>query len=61
MPLPAVHLRPCSADDLGVREWRTPDSGSLLRSKGFAHVADLQGGYDAWAAAGLPTDKGAVT
>jgi rhodanese-related sulfurtransferase len=22
---------------------------------GFTQVADLQGGYDAWAAAGLPT------
>ncbi|QYG93177.1 MBL fold metallo-hydrolase [Iamia sp. SCSIO 61187] len=41
--------------------YRSSIGASLLRSKGFAHVADLQGGYDAWAAAGLPVDKGAVT
>jgi hydroxyacylglutathione hydrolase len=35
--------------------YRSSIAASLLRSVGFPHVADLQGGYDAWAAAGLPT------
>jgi rhodanese-related sulfurtransferase len=34
--------------------YRSSIAASLLRSKGFTHVADLQGGYGAWAAAGLP-------
>jgi hydroxyacylglutathione hydrolase len=34
--------------------YRSSIGASLLRSKGFSRVADLQGGYDAWAAAGLP-------
>jgi rhodanese-related sulfurtransferase len=36
--------------------YRSSIAASLLRSKGFSRVADLQGGYDAWAAAGLPVD-----
>jgi hydroxyacylglutathione hydrolase len=35
--------------------YRSSIAGSLLRSLGFDRVADLQGGYEAWAAAGLPT------
>jgi len=35
--------------------YRSSIAASLLRAKGFARVADLQGGFDAWAAAGLPT------
>jgi rhodanese-related sulfurtransferase len=35
--------------------YRSSMAASLLRSVGFTHVADLQGGYDAWADAGLPT------
>jgi glyoxylase-like metal-dependent hydrolase (beta-lactamase superfamily II)/rhodanese-related sulfurtransferase len=35
--------------------YRSSTAASLLRSVGFTQVADLQGGYDAWAAAGLPT------
>jgi hydroxyacylglutathione hydrolase len=35
--------------------YRSSIAASLLRSVGFTHVADLQGGYDAWANAGLPT------
>jgi hydroxyacylglutathione hydrolase len=35
--------------------YRSSIAASLLRSVGFTHVADLQGGYDAWADAGLPT------
>jgi len=35
--------------------YRSSIAASLLRAVGFTQVADLQGGYDAWAAAGLPT------
>jgi hydroxyacylglutathione hydrolase len=35
--------------------YRSSTAASLLRSVGFTQVADLQGGYDAWAAAQLPT------
>jgi glyoxylase-like metal-dependent hydrolase (beta-lactamase superfamily II)/rhodanese-related sulfurtransferase len=41
--------------------YRSSIGASLLRAKGFSRVADLQGGYDAWAAAGLPVDHGAAT
>ena len=34
--------------------YRSSIAASLLRSQGFARVADLQGGYDAWVAAELP-------
>lgn len=33
---------------------RSSMAASLLRSEGFATVADLLGGFDAWASAGLP-------
>jgi hydroxyacylglutathione hydrolase len=36
--------------------YRSSIAASLLRAHGFGRVADLQGGYDAWAAAGLPTE-----
>ncbi len=36
--------------------YRSSIAASLLRSKGFARVADLQGGYEAWASAGLPVE-----
>jgi len=35
--------------------YRSSIAASLLRTAGFRLVADLQGGYDAWAHAGLPT------
>jgi glyoxylase-like metal-dependent hydrolase (beta-lactamase superfamily II)/rhodanese-related sulfurtransferase len=35
--------------------YRSSIAASLLRTVGFTQVADLQGGYDAWASAGLPT------
>ena len=35
--------------------YRSSIAASLLRAAGFRLVADLQGGYDAWAHAGLPT------
>src|SRR5918994_3034532 len=35
--------------------YRSSIAASLLGSVGFTQVADLQGGYDAWADAGLPT------
>ena len=35
--------------------YRSSIAASLLRSVGFTRVADLQGGYDAWSAARLPT------
>jgi hydroxyacylglutathione hydrolase len=35
--------------------YRSSIAASALRTAGFTQVADLQGGYDAWAAAGLPT------
>ena len=38
--------------------YRSSIAASLLRSLGFERVADLQGGYNAWAAAGLPTEQG---
>jgi hydroxyacylglutathione hydrolase len=34
--------------------YRSSIAASLLRAHGFAHVADLIGGFDGWAAAGLP-------
>ncbi|MGH9113145.1 MAG: MBL fold metallo-hydrolase [Acidimicrobiales bacterium] len=34
--------------------YRSSIAASLLRSKGFERVADLQGGYGAWTAAALP-------
>ena len=37
--------------------YRSSIAASLLRSVGFTQVADLQGGYDAWADAGLPTTR----
>lgn len=37
--------------------YRSSIGASLLRSVGFARVADLQGGYAAWADAGLPTER----
>jgi glyoxylase-like metal-dependent hydrolase (beta-lactamase superfamily II)/rhodanese-related sulfurtransferase len=39
--------------------YRSSIGASLLRSLGFERVADLQGGYDAWSAAGLPVAEGA--
>jgi rhodanese-related sulfurtransferase len=41
--------------------YRSSIAASLLRSLGFTQVADLLGGYDAWAAAGLPTARPAMT
>jgi glyoxylase-like metal-dependent hydrolase (beta-lactamase superfamily II)/rhodanese-related sulfurtransferase len=35
--------------------YRSSIAASLLRSLGFDRVADLQGGYEAWTSAGLPT------
>lgn len=40
--------------------YRSSIAASLLRSKGFARVADLQGGYEAWASAGLPVERPAA-
>jgi glyoxylase-like metal-dependent hydrolase (beta-lactamase superfamily II)/rhodanese-related sulfurtransferase len=37
--------------------YRSSIGASLLRSVGFVRVADLQGGYGAWADAGLPTER----
>jgi rhodanese-related sulfurtransferase len=34
--------------------YRSSIAASLLRARGFTAVADLQGGFDAWLAAGLP-------
>lgn len=36
--------------------YRSSIAASLLRARGFARVADLQGGFAAWAAAGLPVE-----
>jgi glyoxylase-like metal-dependent hydrolase (beta-lactamase superfamily II) len=36
--------------------YRSSIAASLLRSLGFDRVADLQGGYEAWTTAGLPTE-----
>jgi glyoxylase-like metal-dependent hydrolase (beta-lactamase superfamily II)/rhodanese-related sulfurtransferase len=41
--------------------YRSSIAASLLRSLGFGQVADLQGGYDAWADARLPTVIPATT
>ena len=41
--------------------YRSSIAASLLRSLGFARVADLQGGYDAWASAGLPAEPGVAS
>ena len=40
--------------------YRSSIAASLLRSLGFDRVADLQGGYEAWTSAGLPTGALAV-
>ena len=40
--------------------YRSSIAASLLRSLGFRQVADLQGGFDAWARAGLPIEGGAL-
>ena len=37
--------------------YRSSIAASLLRSKGFERVADLQGGFDAWVGAGQPVEK----
>jgi hydroxyacylglutathione hydrolase len=34
--------------------YRSSIAASLLRTRGFSAVADLQGGFEAWVAAGLP-------
>ncbi|HET6915083.1 MAG TPA: MBL fold metallo-hydrolase [Acidimicrobiales bacterium] len=36
---------------------RSSVAASLLRAAGFSQVADVLGGFDAWAAAGLPTTR----
>jgi hydroxyacylglutathione hydrolase len=36
--------------------YRSSIAASLLRSKGFTKVADVQGGFEAWRAAGLPVE-----
>jgi rhodanese-related sulfurtransferase len=41
--------------------YRSSVAASLLRSLGFARVADLQGGYDAWTAASLPVETRTAT
>ena len=37
--------------------YRSSIAASLLRSRGFEAVADLQGGFAAWVAAGLPVGR----
>ena len=37
--------------------YRSSIAASVLASRGFGKVADLLGGYDAWAAAGFPTES----
>ena len=36
--------------------YRSSVAASLLRSLGFERVADINGGYDAWADGGLPNE-----
>jgi rhodanese-related sulfurtransferase len=36
--------------------YRSSIAAGVLRRAGFPHVANLLGGMDAWAAAGLPTE-----
>jgi hydroxyacylglutathione hydrolase len=40
--------------------YRASTAASVLERNGYANVASLDGGMDAWAAAGLPTQRGAV-
>lgn len=40
--------------------YRSSVGASLLRSRGFDRVADIIGGFDAWADAGLPIEKTGV-
>jgi len=40
--------------------YRSSVGASLLRSRGFERVADIIGGFDAWADAGLPIEKTGV-
>jgi rhodanese-related sulfurtransferase len=41
--------------------YRSSFAASTLASRGFAKVADLLGGYDAWKAAGFPTETPATS
>ena len=41
--------------------YRSSIGASLLRAYGFTSVADLQGGFAAWVAAGLPVAATATT
>lgn len=41
--------------------YRSSIAASLLRANGFTRVGDLQGGFGAWEAAGLPIDDGVAT
>ena len=41
--------------------YRSSIGASLLRSLGVERVADLQGGFDAWAAGGFPQESAAVS
>jgi rhodanese-related sulfurtransferase len=36
--------------------YRSSIAASALAARGFARVADILGGYDAWKAAGFPTE-----
>jgi rhodanese-related sulfurtransferase len=40
--------------------YRSSAAASLLRAHGFTEVADIQGGFDAWRAAGLPVERPAA-
>jgi rhodanese-related sulfurtransferase len=41
--------------------YRSSIGASVLRSRGFAEVADILGGFDAWRAVGLPVERLATT
>ena len=41
--------------------YRSSIAASALAARGFARVADILGGYDAWKAAGFPTETAATS
>ena len=41
--------------------YRSSIAASVLAARGFAQVADILGGYDAWHAAGFPTETAATS
>ncbi len=71
--LPAAKLVPLAGLEESARSWkreqpvvvycqagrRGEKAQGILTGLGFAHVTNIEGGFSAWAAAGLPVEKSA--